>query len=174
MINTYKAELSKSDERTSLLAIDPYAESYKFNEYAICYINEDDIPELIVVDKDGDIVGDGYSTIWLSDLDKALQCSVTPQGVPYKYIEKEGTLYSVYNASGWTEDTIYKIQGQELLPIHSGTAKWVGESPYYFIDERDVSSDEYIDIINSCMNQEGGREVNYVDASSVIKMIIES
>lgn len=60
------------------------------------------------------------------------------------------------------------------MSIHSGSAKWVGESPYYFIDERDVSSDEYLDIINSCMNQEGGKEVNYVDASSVIKMIIES
>ena len=167
VISEYGDELEKASVR-EFDVVNPYI----FNEYSICYINDDNIPELVVVDKDSDIVSDGYSSIWFSDSGKALQYSIELTGVLREYMEKENMIYSISNADSYTQDTIYNICDKEAISVRSGEARWVGTT-YFYMDGRDVSYDEYRALINECLIPETKKVVNYVDASSVLQMILE-
>lgn len=109
-----------------------------YYEYALVYVDEDDIPELYM---------HGKQRPMSSELCWAYNDEVYSQWLMidgFEYIEKENLFFSTGVQSGVQGDFVYKINGIEATQIHQGTASRLIQGQERFIwNGEDVSEDEY-------------------------------
>ena len=136
-------------------------------EFALVYVDEDDIPELFVHSKQNMM----QSTLcWVAD---GTLCSKDIEASNLSYYEKENLLYTSVVHTGVQSEFVYQINNTELSTVHSGMASRViqGQEKFRWDDE-EVSEEEYDKLLNQAFNTSKATTTeDYLSADEIIKEI---
>ena len=125
----------------------------QYYSFALIYVNDDDIPELVIhtgvhagggilcTCDDGEVVSESISAAWNAD-----------------YLERENRFLSVYGISGVVIHDVYEIRNGRIVKIASGTSYPDPNDPntptdHPFVwNEEDVTQEEYDARLNQAID----------------------
>ena len=136
-------------------------------EYALVYVDDDDIPELFVHLKGR---GPMSELCWLCD---GTVCSKAIGTENLVYIEKGNCIMTTEVHTGVQSDYILQIENSELNTIHTGRAnKAVKGQESFKWDDKEVSEEEYDKLLNQAFNTSNAKTTeSYKSADEIIKEI---
>ncbi len=111
-------------------------------KYQFVYIDDDDIPELVM---DSQTLAFGQTVLSLRDGKiRSLE------GVQTDYIEKSGLVYSATGQMGYYPYEIFRLESDGFKSIDAGRyEQWPEGGTHYYLEDTEVSEEEYNKHINS-------------------------
>ncbi|MBO4373868.1 MAG: hypothetical protein J5829_02065 [Lachnospiraceae bacterium] len=133
--------------------------------YQFVYIDDDDIPELVM---DSGTIAFGQAV--LSCHDGKVACL---DGVNADYIERSGLIYSATGQMGSYPYEIYRLENGKFDLIDSGRyEEWPEGGTHYYLEENEVSEDEYNKHINGIFDtSKKSRIENFVSYDHFLRFV---
>lgn len=178
---TYKCSVTvkSSSKSTALKAYYNFLKSYKFTSdrstrgFNLAYINNDNIPELVVFDGDNHSAG-GKVYAYVSG--KVKYVSEFGEWGGFEYQEKKGVIRSSWFGNGNSHNTYYKWSGSKLSTIMSSSA--IGEFSSngnfqykYYINNKKVTMSKYSSSI--APYEKGLKSVSVFNSYAVTDSVIK-
>ena len=132
--------------------------------FCLVYLNQDDIPELIVSNDNSHV---SSAEIYTYINGKAVSVGTAGTFGEFYFIPKKNTIVSYSTYGGENETTVYKISGSSLTVdtvYFDNEYGAVPENVYFTINDTAVSSDEYhrqYDSLISSAQSKAGYDVGY-------------
>lgn len=143
-----------------------YADNY---EYALVYVNEDEVPELY---KHGKQRPMSSKICWIYD-ENVYSQSFMIDG--FEYYEKENLFFSTGIQAGVQSDFVYSLSGSETIQKAKGTASRViqGQERFTWNDEN-VTENEYNTLRAEAFDSSKAKTVDNYDSLEELISIIEN
>ena len=141
------------------------------DQFALEYIDQDEIPELIASDSEGSFDHEN-AFIFTVYNGEAVQLAAVIAGVDGGSLDfsKKNNLIHVSGAAAGMRDVFYEIKDGNLTEIFSAEASSMDENAKYSVDGKDVKEEEYYEQINGFIkaynpltriDYDGLYEINY-------------
>lgn len=118
--------------------------SFKGPKFTLVYLNDDEIPELAIVDDWAHGNGVGY---YIYTDGEVVFIGEYGQYGGNSYAEKESIIFSEYDGAGVTHRWTYRIEGTKEILLQSSDIyiHWESEDPEYtyIVDQKEVTEEEY-------------------------------